>query len=273
MRLVLPCLIALVVPWCLGAQSPPVDSVAAQPPPAIGLTDVKRFGGVLVLGGVAYLADDRVRARVLDRTPGNDGAVDEVFAFADDYGSPGVLVLAAALWGTGVVAKRPVLAELGLRGVEAVGVSGVATSLLKELTGRARPRVVPHDPADWQFLRPTRSRSEDHRAMPSGHATVVFAFATAVTGSVRRLAPAHTRWVGLSTFALAGLTSWQRMRADAHWLSDVTVGAGVGTVTALAILRWHDTRPENPIDRWLLRPVLQPAPDGGAAVGLSLAWR
>lgn len=242
------------------------------PPPAVGKLEARRFAGVLALGALAYLADDAVRDRVRDRTPGDDGAVDDVFAFADHYGDPGVAVAALALWGTGLVSKRHTVAVVGLRAVEAVGVSGLTTVLLKELTGRARPRVAPHDPANWQLLRPTRSGSEDHRAMPSGHATAVFAFATAVTGEVARRAPEHALWVGTSTYALAMLTAWQRMRADAHWLSDVTVGAGIGTVTALAILRWHDTRPDNPIDRWFLRPVVQPTPSGATAVGLRLTW-
>lgn len=281
-RFVRLCLVAASLPLRLVAQDPESSATrapseagpdAASPPAAIGRTEAARVGIVLALGGLAYLADDAVRDRLRDPFPGSGGFGDDVFAFADHYGDPGVALLAVAFWGTGLVAKRPVLAEVGLRGVEAVGVSGLTTVLLKELTGRARPRVAPNDPADWQLLRPTRSGSEDHRSMPSGHTTAVFAFATAVTGTVQRRAPQHAAWVGASTFTLAGLTAWQRMRADAHWLSDVTVGAGVGTVTALAILRWHDTRPENAIDRWLLRPVVRPMDDGSTAVGLSLAWR
>lgn len=265
------------VPSSAGVLAEPLRATAVaramdDPPAAIGLTEAKRFGAVLVLGGLAYLADESAREWLHDASPGSGGLANNAFAFADRYGDPGVAVLAAALWGTGLIAKRPVLAEVGLRGVEAVGVSGLATVLLKEIAGRARPRVAPHDRADWQLLRPTRTGSEDHRSMPSGHATVAFAFATAVTGTVQRRAPQHATWVGVSSFGLAGLTAWQRMRADAHWLSDVTVGAGIGTVTALAILRWHDTRPGNSIDRWLLRPALRQMGDGTTAVGLSLTW-
>jgi membrane-associated phospholipid phosphatase len=60
------------------------------------------------------------------------------------------------------------------------------------------------------------------------------------------------------------------MHDDRHWLSDVTVGAGIGTVTALAIRRWHETRPENAIDRIFLRPVVESSPFGGTKLGVQV---
>jgi membrane-associated phospholipid phosphatase len=94
-----------------------------------------------------------------------------------------------------------------------------------------------------------------------------------VTGEVRLRAPAHARTVGVLTYGAALATAYARMHDDRHWLSDVTVGAGIGTVTGWAITRWHETRPENPIDRVLLRPVIAPAPLGGMRVGLSMQSR
>jgi membrane-associated phospholipid phosphatase len=79
--------------------------------------------------------------------------------------------------------------------------------------------------------------------------------------------------VGIVSYGSALTTAYARMHDDRHWLSDVTVGAGIGMVTALAIHRWHRTRPDNAIDAFFLKPVLAPMPDGSTALGFSMAFR
>lgn len=258
----------------MAAQGIPADSAAAteRPSPAFGWTETRRFAGVAVLGGLAYLADTPARNAFRGRAgePGND-AVDGLANVAYYYGEPGVAVLAAGMWGVGLAAKRPTLAASGLRGMEAVAVSGAVAVLLKELAGRSRPDVAPNRKDGWGEAQPFSGASNAYKAMPSGHATVAFAFATAVTQAVAERRPEYTKAVALTSFGMAGITAWQRMYADRHWLSDVTVGAGIGTVTALAIGRWHRTRPDNAIDRIFLRPVIAPL-QGGARVGLEVQW-
>ena len=88
----------------------------------------------------------------------------------------------------------------------------------------------------------------------------------------QRRAPRHARWVGVLSYASATMTAYARMHDDRHWLSDVVVGAGVGSVTAAAIHRWHATRTADPVDGFFLRPVLAPRRDG-AAVGFRATFR
>lgn len=251
------------------AQEVHADSVAA-PPRAFSMVETRRFAGVLALGGLAYLADDAARDALRDRSNATGGVVHGLDRFGYYYGDPGVAVLGLAMWGVGRVADRPGLASSGLRGMEAVVVSGAVVWALKELTGRARPEVAPHAKDDFKLFRGLETSGSDYRSMASGHAAVTFAFAAAVTADVARHAPQAARAVGVTTFGLATLTAWQRMHDDRHWLSDVTVGGGIGIVTALAITRWHATRPTNVIDRWLLRPATFTTPRGDRAVGLSL---
>lgn len=260
------------------AQSATADSARAPsavppPPPAVGRTELRRFAGVAALGAVAYTLDDVSRRAVRGAGPQSNDLLEGAAAFGNAWGQPGVVSLGAALWAGGLVAKRPTAAASGLRAIEAITVSGVVTKLLKGTFGRARPAVAPHQRDDWRVGRGFRHPDGDYEAMPSGHATAAFAFAAAVTGEVAHRAPAHARWVGVSTYSAAALTAYARMHDDRHWLSDVTVGAGIGTVTGLAIVRWHATRPANPIDRWLLAPVLSPAPQGGWNVGFSVQTR
>lgn len=253
------------------SPDPRPAEAAARPPAAVTMVEAKRFAAVAALGGLAYLADQPVRDALRAPQSGGQGVGEGLSNVAYYYGQPGVAVLAAGMWGTGLLTERPTLARSGLRGMEAIAVSGAVTVLLKELSGRARPDVAPGAKDDWQLARAFRS-GNDYQSMASGHATVAFAFATAVTQAVAESAPEHARLVGIATFGMAGVTAWQRMYDERHWLSDVTVGAGIGTVTALAIGRWHRTRPDNAIDRVFLRPVLAPSRDGMRA-GLELQWR
>lgn len=258
----------------LCAQGAPGDSVTSEgPPAAFSILETQRFAVVAAIGGLAYLGDQRARDAVRGAAPQGSAVLDGLTAFGNAWGQPGVVGLSLALWGGGLATERPTMAASGLRAVEAIAVSGTVTSLLKLAFGRARPYVSPDDPANFYPFGRAEMPDGGYTAMPSGHATAAFAFASAVTGEMRLRAPHHARTVGLLTYGAAVVTSYARMHDNRHWLSDVTVGAGIGTVTGWAITRWHATRPNNPIDRVLLRPVLAPAPLGGMRVGVSLLTR
>ena len=188
------------------------------------------------------------------------------------WGDPSVVILGVAMWGGGVHWQHRTVATVGLRAVEAITVSSVVTKVLKGAVGRSRPRVTPADPWDLEFGRGFRYSNGDYESFPSGHTTAAFAFASAVTSEVARRAPEHARLVGVTTFGLAGLTAYARMYRDAHWLSDVTMGATIGSVGGWALTRWHATRPGNRLDRILL-PTFERGPDGRMAVGVTIPWR
>ena len=253
--------------------APARDTQALRPSPAFGWPEVRGFALTAALGGVASRAYGSARYGAGASGPQNSDAVHAVAEYGDLFGQPISLSLAWAMYGGGVLAKRPVVARTGFRAVESITVSGVVTWTLKQVFGRARPAVSPDDPGDWEWGRGFGKLDGDYLSMPSGHATAAFAFATAVTKNVAREAPQHARWVGVVTYGSAALTAYARMYKDRHWLSDVTVGAGIGTVTALAIDRWHVTRPGNAIDGFFLKPVLTPLRDGSTGVGLSVPFR
>jgi membrane-associated phospholipid phosphatase len=253
-------------PTAVVAQSPPPDSA---PPPAFSKVEAKRFLGVLALGGVAYAVDDNARRAVQRSSVQESPLADGLQRFGDAWGQPGVVGLGWVMWGGGYLARRPTISASGLRGVEAITVSGFVTKAIKMGAGRARPEATTNGRNDWQIARGA-GEGGDYEAMPSGHATAAFAFAAAVTGEVARRAPEHARWVGVTTYGAATITAYARMHGERHWLSDVTVGAGIGTVTAMAITRWHATRPDNAIDRWLLRPEMSQSPSRDARLGFRL---
>jgi membrane-associated phospholipid phosphatase len=249
------------------------DTATVRPSPAFGWPEVKGFALTAALGGVASLADQSMRDAARSAGPQNSDLVHGVAEYGDLFGQPVSLALAWVMYGGGLYAKRPVMAKAGFRAVETISVSGGVTWLLKQVFGRARPEISPNDPGDWEFGRGFGKLDGDYLSMPSGHTTAAFAFATAVTRSVAREAPQHARWVGLVTYGSATATAYARIYKDRHWLSDVVVGAGIGTVTGLAIDRWHATRPNDRIDGFFLKPVLAPLRDGSTGLGFSMQFR
>ncbi|MBX3134483.1 MAG: phosphatase PAP2 family protein [Gemmatimonadaceae bacterium] len=263
----------VLAPTAVAEAQASTDSAPPPPSPAFSWPEVKGFSATFALGGLAYLADQGARDAVRASGPQGSAALDGLTAYGNAFGQPGVVVAGVLLYGGGLVAKRPVVASTGFRALEAIAVSGVVTSGLKGILGRARPAVAPDAPDDWQFARGMRVKGGDYQSMPSGHSTAAFAFATAVTLDVRRRAPQHARWVGALSYASALSTAYARMHDDRHWLSDVTVGAGIGIVTAMAIDRWHATRRDDPIDGFFLRPLIAASPHGGAMLGVSIHTR
>ena len=83
--------------------------------------------------------------------------------------------------------------------------NGVVTVILKKLIGRERPN------------------SNNKRSMPSGHASHSFAVA-AVANEL------YGHKVGTAAYLIAGLVAISRINDNDHYLSDVIIGAGLGTI-------------------------------------------
>ena len=261
-----------VVPRGIAAQ---IDSV--HPAPVVTRRDLGGLALGAGLAWVAHQADASVRREVRSAAWQDRAALGTLADIGNGWGDPTVVVLGLGMWGGGLYKHNRTVAATGLRAVEAITVSSTITALAKGAIGRARPRVSPTDPWDVEFGRGFRSSAGDYASMPSGHSTAAFAFAAAVTSEVARRAPARARLVGITTFGLATATAYARLYRDAHWLSDVTMGAAIGTVSGFAVTRWHATRPGNRVDAILLRGTLTPfvsaAPRGRTIVGATVSWR
>jgi membrane-associated phospholipid phosphatase len=269
----------LALPCALAAQAAPL---AVAPPDSLRVPPVVTWRDVGVLAsGVAltmFVHPSDLAARREVRSAGwQDNAVLDAFsAVGNPWGDPGTMIAGMGLWLGGRAARRPTMAAAGFRALEAIAVSGVITQTLKDAVGRARPRVTPDDAWDAEFWRGHGSLNGDYEAMPSGHATAAFAFAAAVTSELAHRGHPRTTLVGVTTYSLAALTAYARMHRDAHWLSDVTMGATIGIVSAHAITRWHATRHGNRLDRWALgadaAPFVAPGAQGSTRIGATVTW-
>lgn len=181
-------------------------------------------------------------------------------------GDPGAILLGASLFVGGRLSHRPRAADVGLHITEAVVLSGVATSLVKGVAGRARPYVVgdrrPGDFALWRGF----VRGGPYSSFPSGHTTVAFAAAAVATDEIGRLWPNRQRIAGTVLYGSAAAVGLSRIYHDKHWASDVIAAAGVGTLVGRAVVRYQHSH-DNRLDRWLLHASVAPRRDGFA-----LAW-
>jgi len=74
--------------------------------------------------------------------------------------------------------------------------------------------------------------------------------------------------VGPVLFGLAGVVGVSRMYNNAHWASDVIVGAAIGTFVGWKVTRYAHDHPTNSVDNFFLgRPKDDDGGTGGTAAG------
>jgi membrane-associated phospholipid phosphatase len=129
---------------------------------------------------------------------------------------------ALATYGVGLVVKDRETIHVGSDLIRAQTLNAVLTRATKAVVGRQRP-----------------GGSND--SLPSGHASATFATAAVLAG--------HYGWeVGAPAYAVATYVGWTRVRDQAHWATDVVVGATVGLIAGYTVTRDHGAR------KWVVIP-------------------
>jgi len=216
-------------------------------------------GTVLALATVATMPfDARLAEEMRDGALQRNGALRSTAKAFDAAGDPGVLIASVLMYGAGRVAHAPRLQRIGLHATEAVMIAGATTSLLKVVAGRQRPYVAAGDADDFTPLRV----GGGHTSFPSGHTTVAFAFASAVTAELAT-GSSRAAWIGGPLlYGGAGLVGIARMYDDKHWASDVVLGAGIGTLAGIETVAFARAHPSNRIERMLGLLTIVPNPNG-----------
>ena len=137
--------------------------------------------------------------------------------------------------------------------VEAGGLSVVDTYAVGFVAGRERPDQT-SDPKKWRA---------SGSSFPSFHAAAAFAIGTVLAESGND----DDRWLRrfLGYGAVAGFTAFERLKHNAHWLSDDVAGAEIGRATAHFVLERAQERREARNYSFSLVPV-----EGGAMITYNL---
>ncbi len=115
-------------------------------------------------------------------------------------------------------------------GLESFIVTGVTVEVLKRSTGRSRPNTGdPHD--TWSS--PNFSGQTEHMSFPSGDVSSAFSVASVVASEYSNVV------VPPLVYTAATLIAFSRVHNNAHWSSDVFVGAAIGYFTGKAIVTSH----------------------------------
>ncbi|HDT15310.1 MAG TPA: phosphatase PAP2 family protein [Firmicutes bacterium] len=133
----------------------------------------------------------------------------DTFEYADYLGD-GIFVLAAnSFFFLGGEKEKQTAGKV----IESIAIAGAVTYGIKIIAGRNRPSVT-NDPYMYNMF------SFSDMSMPSGHTTVAFAWASVIGDRYD---------IGYITYPAAVLTGLARVYKNKHWLSDVLIGAAIGT--------------------------------------------
>lgn len=197
----------------------------------------------LVLAGVAglFTVDESISRAMRDSALQSNDFLQHSKDVMNTFGSPGVLILAVGAWGGGAVAGSTGLKDAGWHATEAIAISSVVTTVIKEMAGRVRPNSSPDDPFDFNFAGGLRDRGG--RSFPSGHATAAFAFSVMMAEELKHRHPDISRYTTPAAYGIATLAALARVYDQKHWPSDVLLGSAIGTFTARVISKHAHRKP------------------------------
>lgn len=162
----------------------------------------------------AFLADKPIREWV---QLNHMSMGDALYRYSNYLGDKRVVLsLNAALLAAGYVVKDPVLSRTSWNAAKSVFSTAVLTEGLKYTFGRSRP----YTESGPMHFDPFPANRHAFKSLPSGHASLAFAFFTP-------FAEQYSRWL----YVLPVSAAAARVYKDKHWTSDVMMGAAIGFFT------------------------------------------
>jgi membrane-associated phospholipid phosphatase len=178
-------------------------------------------GTVAAVAAVGFVADVPMRRFSQDH---QSKAADDFTRIVEPFGQEYSFAVLGAYGIAGFIFHDPPAKDIAIDGAMAsLLTGGIMVPVSKRVVGRARPRQ--EEGAD--SFHPFNSHYE---SFPSGHATQAFAVASVISAHSDKL------WVNISAYTLASFVGYARIYHDAHWVSDVSAGALIGTVVGHGVV-------------------------------------
>ncbi|HEV7505194.1 MAG TPA: phosphatase PAP2 family protein [Thermoanaerobaculia bacterium] len=265
MLFLMPAAIAQTQEASLASATAPRDAAATSPSlPRLVLVDLRdvlgapldwkapqweHFSLAVASVGAAALLDSRVRDW---ERHDHHRLADQVAAHFEVLGSGGAWTVLGAFYLEGVLGNDSKARSVGEDGlIASLIASGLITPALKAATGRSRPRAM-----DGTFDFDPFSGSS---SFPSGHATEAFAVASVIATRY------DSGWIKAAAYGSAALVGFARIHHQAHFFSDVTAGALIGTAVGRAVVHRNDGERR----RFRVAPLVGPQNQPGVGVSLS----
>ena len=187
---------------------------------------------------------------------------DKITPLGEEFGNPKYgTALSVILYLGGHILQDKEIRKTGLMLTEAMFLNGVITQGLKIVTGRSRPYSNEGN-FDIHFLK-MEFVDRDY-SFPSGHTSTAFTFATVLSERIGNI------YASIALYSLAGLTAFQRIYSDSHWISDTIVSAALGTVIGLKVIKLNSEYENENSDTSLnIVPLINRA---GYGVSLALSF-
>lgn len=203
--------------------------------------DWLKVGLVVGATGSLMLLDQRIK----NFSQNNQSHIASKFAvLGNDLGN-GAYTLPAvgAFYLYGYLGDNQKARRTSLLALESFALSGMLTSGLKVLAERHRPNTG-DAPTNWDGPK----LSLKNLSFSSGHTASSFSIATVFAEQYKDHA-----WVPPVAYGLATLTGLSRVYSNAHWSSDVFVGAALGYFMSKVVLKLHQ---DDNNSRFLIMPAI-----------------
>jgi hypothetical protein len=159
----------------------------------------------------------------------------------------------------GTILKNPKLKRASVLAFSSLLISGVLVQGSKALFGRNRPYAANNQ---WEFHGPTKFKAQ-YASFPSGHTAAAFAVASSISTVY------DSPLVKVLAYTAATLTGLSRVHDNKHWMSDVFMGAILGTASGIFITKRHLMNPET--NRISISPTVITTSANNTAYGVSVS--
>ncbi len=180
------------------------------------------FGGIAAgVTAVGFAFDVPMR----DKTQAHQtSTLDELTKVVEPFGAGYSWAVIGAYGIAGYVFRDPESKDIFFdSAIASILASGIITPTLKFVIGRERPNESVSSTSFHPF-------SGSDNSFPSGHATQAFAVASVISAHSDQV------WVSVTAYTIAGLVGFARIYHNAHWTSDVTAGALIGTFVGRGVV-------------------------------------
>lgn len=190
-------------------------------PSRITTNQCENIMAVTTFGGLFLLTDSKIQSQISSLNHSTE--MERAAKYIEPFGNYYLFIPTGFLGLYGLIGHQPRQINASFGVSESIVLSSLSTFGLKLLFERERPyqssnQFAFHGPVGkWDF-----------KSFPSGHTEAIFSFVAFLSTYYP-----EKKWIKYIGYPLGILTGFSRVYSNDHWMSDVFVGAAIGTATGV----------------------------------------